>query len=107
MFGFGTRTVNVTTQELQEKIKRGEKLTVIDVREPWEYAEGHLPGSVLRPVGQIRTWANDYDKEAELYLICRTASRSAVAAKFLQSLGFKNVRNVSGGIISWRGQVAR
>lgn len=107
MLAFATRMVNVTTNELQERLKKGEKPTIIDVREPWEYAEGHVPGSVLKPVGQIYSWIKEYDKAAEIYLICRTASRSAAACRFMQAQGFKNVRNVSGGIISWRGPIER
>ena len=104
---FGTKMESVTTTELQERLERREKLTIVDVREPWEYAEGHVPGSVLRPLGQIRTWAEEFDKDREIFLICRTASRSAAAYKFMRSMGFTNVKNVGGGIISWRGRVAR
>lgn len=107
MFNFGARTLDISTHELKERLDKGESLTVIDVREPWEYAEGHVPGSILRPLGQIRTWASEFDHENELILICRTASRSAVAYQVLQTMKFKNLRNVSGGIITWRGKVER
>jgi rhodanese-related sulfurtransferase len=107
MFAFGTRMVNVTTSELQVRLGKGEKFTVIDVREPWEYAEGHIPRSVLRPLGQIHTWAAEFDKDQEVFLICRTGARSGQAYQFLQALGYRNVRNVGGGIITWRGAVER
>lgn len=107
MLTFGTRMINVTTSELEARLKNGEQLTVIDVREPWEYAEGHVPGSLLRPLGQIRTWISQFSRQQELFLICRTASRSAAAYQFMQAMGFTQVRNVSGGIITWRGPVAR
>ncbi|HYF93233.1 MAG TPA: rhodanese-like domain-containing protein [Symbiobacteriaceae bacterium] len=104
---FGPKMESVSTQELQERVERREKLTIVDVREPWEYAEGHIPGSILRPLGQIKTWANEFDKDREILLICRTASRSAAAYKYMRSMGFTNIKNVSGGIITWRGRVAR
>lgn len=108
MFAFGLgRTVNISAAELQQRLEAGEKPVMIDVREPWEYAEGHIPGSVLKPLGQIRTWANEYPKEKELILVCRSSSRSAQAYQFLKSLGFTNLKNMSGGIITWRGKVAR
>lgn len=107
MFGFGPRMTNVTTTELQEQVAKGNKVRIIDVREPWEYAEGHVPGSLLRPLGQIRDWVSQFDKEAEIYLICRTANRSANAYRFMEASGFKNLRNVSGGMVSWRGPVTR
>jgi rhodanese-related sulfurtransferase len=107
MLAFGARMTNVTTSELMERLEKGEKLTVIDVREPWEYAEGHVSGSLLRPLGQIRAWAAEFDKNTEIFLICRTGARSGSAYQFLQTLGFKSLRNVSGGIITWRGAVDR
>lgn len=107
MWGFGPRMNNISTAELQARLEKGEKPLVIDVREPWEYAEGHVPGSVLKPLGQIRSWAAELNKTDEVILICRTASRSAMAYQYLSSMGFTNLKNVSGGIITWRGQVAR
>ncbi len=107
MLGFGARITNVSAGELQDRLAKGGKLTVIDVREPGEYAEGHIPGSVLRPLDQIRTWGHELNKDEEIFLVCRSGARSTVAYKYLQSLGFKNLRNVSGGIITWRGSVAR
>ncbi len=107
MFAFGPRMNNVSTAELQARLENGEKPIIIDVREPWEYAEGHVPGSVLKPLGNIRSWANEFNKKDEILLICRTASRSSMAYQYLQAMGFTNVKNVSGGIITWRGAVER
>ncbi|MBY6275036.1 rhodanese-like domain-containing protein [Symbiobacterium thermophilum] len=107
VFGFGPRIESITTAELQARLERGERPKIIDVREPWEYAEGHVPGAVLKPLGQIRTWARELDRNEEILLICRTASRSAVAYQFLKRLGFTNVKNVAGGMVTWRGEVAR
>jgi rhodanese-related sulfurtransferase len=108
MFAFGSaRAVNISPVELQQRIEKGEKPVIVDVREPWEYAEGHIPGSVLRPLGQIRAWASEFKTADELVLVCRTASRSAAAYRFLQSQGFTNLKNMSGGMVMWRGKVAR
>ncbi|MFZ5824290.1 MAG: rhodanese-like domain-containing protein [Bacillota bacterium] len=104
---FGPRMNNISTAELQARLEKGEKPIIIDVREPWEYAEGHVPGSILKPVGQIRSWSNQLKKDDEIILICRTASRSAMAYQYLAALGFTNLRNVAGGIVTWRGAVAR
>lgn len=108
MFNFGApRMADIAPTDLQKRLETGEKLRVIDVRDPWEYAEGHIPGSVLRPLGQIRTWADEFPKDEEIVVYCRSASRSAMAWKYLQSAGYKQVKNMSGGIITWRGQVER
>lgn len=106
MFGFGPKINSISTTELQERLEKGEKLTIIDVREPWEYAEGHVPGAILKPLGEIRTWANQLPKQDEILLICRTASRSAMAYQFLSRMGFTNLKNVAGGMVAWRGKVA-
>lgn len=108
MFAFGApRINNLAAAELQKRLEAGEKPLLVDVREPWEHAEGHIPGSSLRPLGQIRSWAAEFDKSKEIIVYCRTASRSAVAANFLQAQGYTNVKNMSGGIVVWRGKVVR
>lgn len=107
MFGFGPKMASISTAELQARLERGERPVIIDVREPWEYAEGHVPGAVLKPLGQIRSWAAELNRNDEILLICRTASRSAMAYQFLTRLGFTNVKNVEGGMVTWRGKVAR
>jgi rhodanese-related sulfurtransferase len=108
MFAFGAaRMENITAVDLQKRLDAGEKLRIVDVREQWEYNEGHIPGSLLRPLGNIRTWAGEFPKQEELIVVCRTASRSGVAYKYLLSMGFTKVKNMSGGIITWRGRVAR
>lgn len=75
---------------------------VLDVREPYEYAEGHVPGSTLLPLGQVATQAAQLPKDAPIYVICRSGNRSAQASRTLAELGFKDVRNVKGGILAWR-----
>lgn len=108
MFGFrSTGAVNISPTELQQRIEQGDKPVIVDVREPWEYAEGHIPGSMLRPLGQIGAWAGEFKPGDELVLVCRTASRSAAAYRFLQSRGFTNLKNMSGGMVMWRGKVTR
>lgn len=107
MFGFGPRMNTISAAELQARLERGEKPLIIDVRDPWEYAEGHVPGSVLKPLSQIRSWAAELDKSDEILLICRTSNRSAMAYRYLSALGFKNLKTVAGGMVSWRGKVER
>jgi rhodanese-related sulfurtransferase len=99
--------MNITTDELRKRIDAGDQVTIVDVREPWEYAEGHIKGAKLNPLNDIRKWAAQYAKEQELVLICRTGARSSYAYKNLQALGFSNLRNVTGGMVAWRGEVER
>jgi rhodanese-related sulfurtransferase len=107
MFGFGAKTNNVTAEQLRGKLAGGEVLEVIDVREPWEFEEGHIKGAKLMPLGNIRQWAKVLDKNKDIYLVCRTGARSAAAYQNLKAAGFEKITNVSGGMVAWRGEVIR
>ena len=74
--------------------------TVIDVREPMEFAEAHVPGSTLIPMGQLPSRLPDLDKDAPVYLICRSGHRSGVMGQLLSANQFDAV-NVTGGMIAW------
>jgi len=74
---------------------------LIDVREPWEYQIAHLETAQLLPLGQIYEWAQTLDKDAPYVVMCHHGSRSAMACQVLQSLGFKNLSNLDGGIEAW------
>jgi rhodanese-related sulfurtransferase len=76
---------------------------LIDVREPQEYAEGHAPGSLLVPLGQLKNRVNEFRvfEDKPVILICRSGARSARAADMLAQLGFKYVHNVEGGMLAW------
>jgi rhodanese-related sulfurtransferase len=96
------KTIDV--QALNEKIKAGETLNLVDVREPAEHTELNI-GGILLPLGDIRvgdTEPIDHLKDQEVFLYCRSGNRSGQAAMVLESLGFTNVVNVTGGMLSWR-----
>ena len=95
------RLINV--QELHERIVASEKLNLVDVREPNEHAEFNI-GGILLPLGEIRIAEIDsieHLKNEEVICYCRSGNRSGQAALILESLGFKNVVNVSGGMLDW------
>ena len=96
----------ITPQELQNKLKAGQKLELIDVREPEEFAICQLPGSKLIPLGEIPKRTAEIDSEAEVVVICHHGFRSAQAIQFLsQRFGFTNLINLKGGIHAWAQQV--
>lgn len=69
---------------------------IIDVREPFEFATGHVKGAINIPPAKLMAGAKklqDVPKDTEIILYCRTGSRSAVAANILQSLGYTNLVN--------------
>jgi rhodanese-related sulfurtransferase len=75
--------------------------TVIDVREPWEFAAGHVPGAVLMPLGSLSQHAGDLPRGRRIYVICASGNRSLVAADALVRAGFDAV-SVAGGMAAWR-----
>jgi rhodanese-related sulfurtransferase len=91
---------DISVQELQTAAETNR--IVLDVREPSEYAEGHLAGSTLLPLGQVAAQAGQLDKDAPVYVICRSGNRSVTASQTLVKLGFRDVRNVKGGILAWQ-----
>ena len=104
MFGWGVKTIN--TQELADKLVQG-KQVLIDVREPYEFAAGHVKGSVNIPLGQLAGRLGKLDPDAETYVICHSGSRSATAVRFLAKSGFEHAYSVKGGTSAWRGKLVR
>jgi rhodanese-related sulfurtransferase len=104
MFGLGVKTI--TTQELAEKIKAG-KVVLIDVREPHEFAAGHIPKAVNIPLGTLAERVEWFDKDAETFAICASGHRSATAARKLTRAGFSEAYSVKGGMAAWKGKVKR
>lgn len=91
--------------DLQEKIKGNEEITILDVREPAEFAFGHIPGAVNIPLGELENRFEELDKNKEVHIICRTGNRSDLAAQKLAEKGYPNVRNVVPGMTEWKGQL--
>ncbi len=95
---------NITVEELKSKMDAGEKINLIDVREPYEYAEFNLGGKLV-PLGQIMGMQLDELedlKNEEVFIHCKAGSRSMQACLFLEQVGFTNVVNVAGGTLAWQ-----
>lgn len=95
----------ITVVELSEKLQGSQPPLLIDVREPDEYEFCRIEGAQLKPLGEIMEWAKELDPEAEIVCQCHTGQRSAQATYYLQSLGFKRVFNLKGGIDAWSLQI--
>ena len=89
----------VSVQQLREAAQSG--ALVLDVREPFEYAEGHVEGSLLVPLATVAARSGEFPKDEPVYVFCRTGNRSLQAAQTLVAAGFTDVRNVEGGIVAW------
>ncbi|MBO1001687.1 sulfurtransferase TusA family protein [Pseudogracilibacillus auburnensis] len=94
-------------EHLEQKLAAVEKIVVLDVRESAEYAFNHIPTALNIPLGELEERANELNKEAEIYVVCRTGNRSDVASRKLTQLGFTNVTNVVPGMSQWTGKMEK
>jgi len=90
---------HVTVQQLHAAANAG--ALVLDVREPFEYAEGRVAGSQLVPLATVGARVDDFAKDRPVFVVCRSGNRSLVAARTLVEAGYTDVRNVDGGMIAW------
>lgn len=92
---------DTTPVAVQQRLAQGEKLYLLDVREPQEYREAHVPGSTLIPLGQLAAKIAQLPRERQIVVICRSGNRSNSAAAMLRRAGFTQVQNMRGGMIAW------
>lgn len=95
-----------TTTELAERLKKGERLNLVDVREPDEWQAGHIAEARLIPMSQLAERVSELfeNDEEEVVLICRSGGRSTRVCDYLAQQGY-SVINVAGGMLSWDGEV--
>jgi molybdopterin/thiamine biosynthesis adenylyltransferase/rhodanese-related sulfurtransferase len=101
----GAAVTEIQPSQLAQRLQRGEKLEIIDVREPYEWEIGHIPGARLVPLAQISEEIPRLDKRRETILYCKVGGRSKVAAQQLANAGVADVRNLAGGILRWIDEV--
>ncbi len=90
---------------MKAKLDRGETFQLIDVREPYEYQIARIPGATLIPLGDLPKRLNELDPDTELVAHCRSGARSQKAVDLLKQNGFRNARNMTGGILAWSDKV--
>lgn len=91
----------ITPQELKDRLNRGDKLVLLDVREPYEYSMAKIDGAVLIPLGTLPQSLDKLDQGCEIIAYCHHGMRSADAVGFLAQQGYANVKNLVGGIDAW------
>ena len=91
----------ITVRELKDRLDKGDKVFLLDVREPHEYSLAKIEGSVLIPLGELPTSLEKLNQDAEIVALCKMGMRSADAVMFLLQQGFSNVKNLIGGIDAW------
>jgi rhodanese-related sulfurtransferase len=95
----------MTVQELKSRLDRGDKIVLVDVREEWEYNLAKIEGAILIPLGALPQSLDKLDPNAEIVAHCHHGMRSADAVNFLHQQGYKNVKNLLGGIDAWSVQI--
>jgi glyoxylase-like metal-dependent hydrolase (beta-lactamase superfamily II)/rhodanese-related sulfurtransferase len=88
--------------EVDTLASRYAETLVVDVREPEEYAQGHVPGAINLPQADLASRLEELPHDRPLALICRSGARSLRAAQFLRQVGFERVMSVQGGTLAWR-----
>jgi NADPH-dependent 2,4-dienoyl-CoA reductase/sulfur reductase-like enzyme/rhodanese-related sulfurtransferase len=92
---------SATAADVKAMMDGGDGLVLLDVRSPGEYEEVRIPGSTLIPLGALREKAEQLPREKPIAAFCKTSLRAYEAARYLQSVGFDNVRVMQGGVMAW------
>jgi len=99
----------ISVEEVKKRMDAGEELNILDVREPAEYAEFNIGGKLL-PLGKVQTMQveeiEDW-KDREVIIHCRSGKRSMMACLFLDTLGFKDTKNLEGGLVEWEAKFGK
>jgi rhodanese-related sulfurtransferase len=105
-----SRIREIGAAEAAEAVKKNPKTVILDVREPAEWAAGHIPGALHVPRGMLEAKADlEYanrepalaDRSTAIIIHCASGARSALAADVLAQMGFTNVCSMAGGIAAW------
>jgi rhodanese-related sulfurtransferase len=97
----------ISPAQLHERRERGERVLILDVREPEECELASIEGAHLLPLSRFNEWASSLDIEAETVVMCHHGIRSAQVCAYLSRQGFRNVSNLEGGIDRWAREVDR
>jgi rhodanese-related sulfurtransferase len=93
--------LEISAQEVKARLDRGEKLLLVDVREPREFELCHIEGAVLIPMGSIPANLQSLDTDDDVICFCHHGMRSLDVANWLRAQGIKSARSMAGGIDRW------
>jgi adenylyltransferase/sulfurtransferase len=95
----------ITVEELKARLDSGDKVFILDVRNPEEFQIGRIPGSVLLPLPQLAQRFGELPRDREMVVHCKSGARSAKAIQFLRQQGFDRLVNLEGGILAWADRI--
>jgi molybdopterin/thiamine biosynthesis adenylyltransferase/rhodanese-related sulfurtransferase len=97
--------LSITPSALTERLQRGDRLILLDVREPVEQQVSRLEGAFNIPLGLLASRLGELERGVEIVAFCRTGTRSSYAVQMLAAAGFVNVKSLQGGLNAWAEQV--
>jgi sulfur-carrier protein adenylyltransferase/sulfurtransferase len=95
----------MTPRELKTRLDRNEPPLLLDVRQDWETKICRLPNAVHIPIEEIELRADELDPDGEIVVYCHQGVRSAAVAEYLRQRGYRDVKNLSGGLDAWAATV--
>jgi len=103
-----SKTPNISAEETKEYLGSSQpgSYQLVDVRQPKEYKEQHLPGAILIPLGELPDRLNELEQDVKTIVYCRSGVRSKAACQILSDKNFQDVINMRGGILQWGGSTA-
>lgn len=103
---FGSELKKISPKEVEKKVTKGD-IQILDVRSEEEYKQGHIPNSTNIPLSELENRLNELDRNKEIITVCTSGVRSDKAARKLMEMRFNNVKNMSGGIRAWKGNIEK
>lgn len=100
-------SVEISPQELKARLDRNERPVLLDVREGWETQICRLDNAVHIPIEEVEFRAEELDPAEEIVVYCHQGVRSAAVADYLRRLGFRDVKNLAGGLDAWARAIDR
>lgn len=97
--------IQITPKEVSDRIARGDKMLLVDVREPWEFTLCKVPGAKLIPLGSLPASLNELLDADEVICYCHRGMRSLDAAVWLRQQGVESAKSMAGGIERWSAEV--
>lgn len=97
--------LEITPQEVKAKMERGERLILVDVREPWEHAQCRIEGAQLIPMGTIPANLQALDTDEDIVCYCHHGMRSRDVANWLRAQGVTHAKSMAGGIDRWSAEI--
>ncbi len=98
--GAASYPLEISTAQAAEKQAQG--ALILDVRQPSEWVQFHIPGATLIPLGELPSRLSEVPKDREIVVVCRTGHRSAQGREILRKAGYTRVTSMAGGVTKWQ-----